>query len=177
MNDPKRENELSDDPLVEETADEVEAAVSQDEQTLDENDTAGQVQAAEDEQIELQAASAGLRGVAEDQDEAANDPEPQERPDFMTKGPLFQNDQREELRAQWLDVQSSFVEDPADSVEAADKLIDKLVDDIRSNLAVRRSSLQLQLKNGDGDGTNTEELRQALKTYRLLFDRLLEIEI
>jgi hypothetical protein len=177
MDEPKREHELSDDPLVEETPGEVKAAVFQDQQAPGEVDTQSEVAAAEDEQIELQAASAGLRGAAEDQDEAVDVPEPEQRPDFMMKGALFQDDQREDLRTQWLDVQSSFVEDPRDSVEAADKLIDKLVDDIRSNLAVRRSSLQLQMKNGDGDGSNTEELRQALKTYRLLFDRLLEIEI
>nr|WP_062330373.1 hypothetical protein [Herbidospora sakaeratensis] len=66
----------------------------------------------------------------------------------------------------WRDIKAAFVDDPRESVEKADALIDEAV----SALAAQRQSLVDQWKNS---GTNdTEQLRLALREYRNLFDRL-----
>ncbi|WP_051759126.1 hypothetical protein [Herbidospora cretacea] len=66
----------------------------------------------------------------------------------------------------WRDIKAAFVDDPRESVEKADALIDEAV----SALASKRQSLVDQWKNS---GTNdTEQLRLALREYRNLFDRL-----
>ncbi|WP_062432481.1 hypothetical protein [Herbidospora daliensis] len=66
----------------------------------------------------------------------------------------------------WRDIKAAFVDDPRESVEKADALIDEAV----SALANKRQSLVDQWKNS---GTNdTEQLRLALREYRDLFDRL-----
>ncbi|WP_062355129.1 hypothetical protein [Herbidospora yilanensis] len=66
----------------------------------------------------------------------------------------------------WRDIKAAFVDDPRESVEKADALIDEAV----SALAATRQSLVDQWKNS---GTNdTEQLRLALREYRDLFDRL-----
>ncbi|NAS21032.1 hypothetical protein GT755_04945 [Herbidospora sp. NEAU-GS84] len=66
----------------------------------------------------------------------------------------------------WRDIKAAFVDDPRESVEKADALIDEAV----SALAAKRQSLVDQWKNS---GTNdTEQLRLALREYRNLFDRL-----
>lgn len=66
----------------------------------------------------------------------------------------------------WRDIKAAFVDDPRESVEKADALIDEAV----SALAATRQSLVDQWKNS---GTNdTEQLRLALREYRNLFDRL-----
>lgn len=68
--------------------------------------------------------------------------------------------------ARWHDIKAGFVDDPRDSVEKADALIDEAV----SALAARRQSLVDGWKNGDEN--DTEKLRLALREYRSLFDKL-----
>ncbi|WP_061297783.1 hypothetical protein [Herbidospora cretacea] len=66
----------------------------------------------------------------------------------------------------WRDIKAAFVDDPRESVEKADALIDEAL----SALTSTRQSLVDQWKNS---GTNdTEQLRLALREYRNLFDRL-----
>ncbi|GAB1817661.1 hypothetical protein [Herbidospora sp. RD11066] len=66
----------------------------------------------------------------------------------------------------WRDIKAAFVDDPRESVEKADVLIDEAL----SALTGKRQSLVDQWKNS---GTNdTEQLRLALREYRDLFDRL-----
>jgi hypothetical protein len=68
--------------------------------------------------------------------------------------------------ARWHDIKAGFVDDPRDSVEKADALIDEAV----SALAARRQALVDGWKNGDQN--DTEQLRLALREYRSLFDKL-----
>jgi hypothetical protein len=72
----------------------------------------------------------------------------------------------ERYRDEWRAVQAGFVDDPQAAVRSADKLIEQVVDTVTSRLAERRT----ELSNGDGQGT--EHLRQALRSYRSLFDQL-----
>ncbi|GAA0998498.1 hypothetical protein GCM10009555_097850 [Acrocarpospora macrocephala] len=66
--------------------------------------------------------------------------------------------------ARWHDIKAGFVDDPRDSVEKADALIDEAV----TALAARRQALVDSWKNHN----DTEQLRLALREYRSLFDKL-----
>ena len=88
--------------------------------------------------------------------------------------PLFERDEAEQFRAQWLDIQSRFVDDPSISVKDADELVASIIKNITRNFADKRMALETQWKSGDD--VSTEDLRVTMKRYRSFFDRLLTLE-
>jgi hypothetical protein len=88
--------------------------------------------------------------------------------------PLFENNEAEQFRAQWLDIQSRFVDDPSVSVKDADELVASIIKNITRNFANKRIALETQWKSGDD--VSTEDLRVTMKRYRSFFDRLLTLE-
>jgi hypothetical protein len=86
-------------------------------------------------------------------------------------GPLFPGDELNTFRARWTEVQTSFVDEPRHAVEQADSLVANVVKRIAEQFAAERATLEEQW--GKGDNVSTEDLRQSLKRYRSLFDRLL----
>lgn len=100
-------------------------------------------------------------------------------------------DERDRFASQWHDVQSRFVDDPAESIESADQLVCDLMSargypmsefEIRAeDLSVDhpqvvrnyRAAHAIRLQRDSGQAS-TEDLRQALVYYRDLFDELLE---
>jgi hypothetical protein len=88
--------------------------------------------------------------------------------------PLFENNQAESFRNQWLEIQSRFVDDPNVSVKDADELVANVIKNITDTFADKRMSLEKQWKSGEE--VSTEDLRVALKRYRSFFDRLLSLE-
>jgi len=88
--------------------------------------------------------------------------------------PLFEGDEAEQFRAQWLDIQSRFVDDPSVSVKDADELVASIIKNITRNFADKRMALETQWKSGDD--VSTEDLRMTMKRYRSFFDRLLTLE-
>ena len=87
--------------------------------------------------------------------------------------PLFENNEAEQFRSQWLEIQSRFVDDPSVSVKDADELVASIIKNITRSFADKRTSMETQWKSGDA---STEDLRVALKRYRSFFDRLLTLE-
>ena len=88
--------------------------------------------------------------------------------------PLFERDEAEQFRAQWLDIQSRFVDDPSISVKYADELEASIIKNITRNFADKCMALETQWKSGDD--VSTEDLRVTMKRYRSFFDRLLTLE-
>ena len=88
--------------------------------------------------------------------------------------PLFENNEAEQFRAQWLEIQSRFVDDPSVSVKDADELVSSIIKNITRNFADKRTALETQWKSGDD--VSTEDLRLTMKRYRSFFDRLLTLE-
>ena len=88
--------------------------------------------------------------------------------------PLFENNEADEFRTHWLEIQSRFVDDPNISVKEAGELVADVIKNITDAFADKRMSLENQWKNGDQ--VSTEDLRLALKQYRSLFNRLLSLE-
>ena len=96
----------------------------------------------------------------------------------------------ERYRESWTQVQTEFVDDPAGAVAAADQLVGSVMsergypmDDFEGRAADisvdhpqvverYRSAHGIAQKNQDGEAT-TEDLRQAVKHYRALFEELL----
>lgn len=87
--------------------------------------------------------------------------------------PLFENNEAEEFRTKWLEIQSRFVDDPSVSVKDADDLVADVIKNITRSFADKRLSLESQWKSGD---VSTEDLRMAMKRYRSFFNRLLSLQ-
>jgi hypothetical protein len=75
------------------------------------------------------------------------------------------------LQRRWGDIQSRFVDDPRQAVEAADGLVAELMDALTARFTEHRSVLEAQWQRGDD--VDTEQLRRALRDYRAFFERLL----
>ena len=93
--------------------------------------------------------------------------------DDENSAPLFENNEAEQFRSQWLEIQSRFVDDPSVSVKDADELVANVIKNITRTFADKRTSMETQWKSGD---VSTEDLRVALKRYRSFFDRLLTLD-
>ena len=88
--------------------------------------------------------------------------------------PLFEMDAAKKFRAQWLEIQSRFVDDPSVSVKDADDLVADVIKNITRTFSDKRLSLENQWKSGDK--VSTEDLRLAMQRYRSFFNRLLSLE-
>lgn len=88
--------------------------------------------------------------------------------------PLFENNEAEQFRTQWVEIQSRFVDDPSVSVKDADNLVADVIKNITRTFSDKRLSLENQWKSGDK--VSTEDLRVAMKRYRSFFNRLLTLE-
>lgn len=74
------------------------------------------------------------------------------------------------FRERWREVQSAFVDDPGESVRKADDLASEAVDALGRAIASHRRTLSEALEKGER--ADTERLRQALRGYRDLLDRI-----
>jgi ornithine carbamoyltransferase len=92
---------------------------------------------------------------------------------IMEPNPLFANEELNNFRSRWDQVQASFVDEPRAAVEHADSLVANVVKRIAEQFASEREQLEKQWDQGDN--VNTEDLRQAFKRYRAFFDRLLSV--
>ncbi len=91
----------------------------------------------------------------------------------LAAGQLFHEHHLESFRASWDRVQTSFVDEPRQAVRHADALVAEVVNRITEQFSAQRGELEKQWEKG-GE-VSTEDLRQALKRYRLLFERLLSM--
>ena len=87
--------------------------------------------------------------------------------------PLFPNDELENLRTRWKEIQTAFVDEPRKAVEQADGLVASAMKRLAEVFADERSNLEKQWDSGDK--VSTEDLRVAFQRYRIFFDRLLSI--
>lgn len=77
------------------------------------------------------------------------------------------------FRRQWESVQVGFVDDPRRAVEAAEKLVSSVIDEIVRGFRQQRETLERQWS--DGGEASTDDLRSAFQRYRDFFDRLLQV--
>jgi hypothetical protein len=79
--------------------------------------------------------------------------------------------QVEDMRSRWAAIQSSFVDEPRKSVEAADRLVADAIKQIEEVFFAERADLEKEWARGEE--VSTEHLRVSLRRYREFFDRLL----
>ncbi|GAA3206777.1 hypothetical protein [Actinocorallia longicatena] len=85
---------------------------------------------------------------------------------------LFEEGYGEGFRKRWQEVQANFVDDPYETVRQAEQLADEVVTSLTTALTERKRELDDRWSN---EKDNTEELRQSLRGYRTLLDRLLAL--
>ena len=84
---------------------------------------------------------------------------------------LFATDSAEQFRARWDAVQSSFVDDPKQSVKQADELVSEVISSLSATFSNERARFEADLS----ERASTENLRVALRRYRSFFQRLLSL--
>lgn len=84
---------------------------------------------------------------------------------------LIAADDVQRYRDDWRTVQHGFVDDPAAAVRDADALVGRLFDTITTRIDEQRSALSAH--RSDDAAEHTEQLRQALRDYRTMFEQLL----
>jgi len=89
----------------------------------------------------------------------------------LDENPLLPAAQSEDFTSRWREIQTSFVDEPRESVEKADALVGDMMQRLAAIFSSERERLEAQWDNG-GD-VSTEDLRVALTRYREFFDRLL----
>ena len=88
-----------------------------------------------------------------------------DRPALLEAGEL------DSFVARWQEIQAGFVDEPRQAVEYADALVADLMQRLAQTFASQRE--QLESSWDTGAGVSTEDLRQGLRRYRSLFERLL----
>ncbi|MFD7630588.1 hypothetical protein ACFV7Q_31980 [Streptomyces sp. NPDC059851] len=85
--------------------------------------------------------------------------------------PLMPESEAADFRDQWSRIQAGFVDDPKESVRAADGLVAAVMQHLAGTFASHKEDLEQQWSSG-GE-VATEDLRLALQRYRSFFNRLL----
>jgi hypothetical protein len=83
---------------------------------------------------------------------------------------LLNREESEHFRTRWNEIQGKFVDEPRSAVQQADALVSEVSGQITQMFANEHSSLEGQWKQGHD--VSTEDLRQALQSYRSFFNRL-----
>ncbi|WFB05813.1 hypothetical protein LRS74_01340 [Streptomyces sp. LX-29] len=86
---------------------------------------------------------------------------------------LLTPEDEESFRSRWQDIQARFVDDPRDSVHAADALVAEVIQRLAATFSQHKKDLEGQWTQGEE--VNTEDLRMALRHYRSFFNRLLTV--
>ena len=86
---------------------------------------------------------------------------------------LFENEEAQQFRTRWTDVQAGFVDAPRSAVERADALVAETMKRMAEMFSAERANLEAQWDRGND--VTTEDLRIALQRYRAFFDRLLNV--
>ena len=79
---------------------------------------------------------------------------------------------QERFVARWQEIQAGFVDEPRRAVQDADALVVDMMDRLARLLASEREQLE---SLGEAGKVSTEDLRQGLRRYRALFDRLMAV--
>jgi len=79
---------------------------------------------------------------------------------------------QERFVARWQEIQAGFVDEPRRAVQDADALVVDMMDRLARMLASEREQLE---SLGEAGKVSTEDLRQGLRRYRALYERLLAV--
>lgn len=86
---------------------------------------------------------------------------------------LVRPETRRDFEVRWREIQAMFVDNPRAAVDQANALVAEVAQALTASFSQRKSALEQHA--GAGGELETEELRQALRSYRALFERVLRI--
>jgi hypothetical protein len=118
-------------------------------------------------------AGAAVQRAPVEQRPMEQQPQQNVRGEQQANAPLFEQNETEEFRARWNNIQVQFVDEPRRSVEQADELVAQTMKRLAEVFARERDRLEQEWDRGDN--VSTEDLRIALQRYRSFFDRLLSV--
>jgi len=101
------------------------------------------------------------------------------KPDRLAAGgepgaePLFVQNETEDFRSRWKNVQTGFVDEPRKAVKDADELVASAIKRLAEIFAAERDKLEREWDRNED--VSTEDLRVAMRRYRSFFDRLLSV--
>ena len=87
--------------------------------------------------------------------------------------PLFAQNDTQDFRSRWEQIQIGFVDEPRTAVVKADELVANAIKRLAEVFASERQKLETEWDKTDN--VSTEDLRVALRRYRSFFDRLLSV--
>src|SRR5690242_7569583 len=87
--------------------------------------------------------------------------------------PLFADNETQDFRSRWDQIQIGFVDEPRKAVQDADSLVAQTMKRLAEIFSDERKKMEGQWDRGDD--VNTEDLRVALQRYRSFFNRLLSM--
>jgi hypothetical protein len=102
--------------------------------------------------------------------EAQTDADRQADTSVRQRTSLIEPERAESYDSRWKELKGEFVDDPRRAVRGANELVGEVLDELEELLRRQRTDLEQGL---DSEQTTTEDLRQALISYRSFFDRLL----
>ncbi|MCF0086268.1 hypothetical protein [Streptomyces sp. MH192] len=91
------------------------------------------------------------------------------------RSPLLAHEATEKFSAQLHHAVGGFVDAPRAAVEEADHVLEEVADLVADALNRRRRDLRAAWQSGDGNDSDTERLRVALRDYREFAERLLHV--
>jgi hypothetical protein len=91
------------------------------------------------------------------------------------RSPLLAHEAAEKFSAQLHHAVGGFVDAPRAAVEEADHVLEEVADLVADALNRRRRDLRAAWQSGDGNDSDTERLRVALRDYREFAERLLHV--
>ena len=94
------------------------------------------------------------------------------RPRVSANGDAGMAGDPERIRERWAAIQATFVDDPRGSVAAAAELVNETITALVASAEQRERGLRGEW---DREGVDTENLRNTLRNYRGLLDRLVAI--
>ena len=84
---------------------------------------------------------------------------------------LLEDGELQSITMRWKDIQADFVDEPEQAVQEAYALVAELMQRLAAMFATERA--ELEKRWAGGHQVSTEDLRQGLRRYRSLFERLL----
>jgi hypothetical protein len=84
---------------------------------------------------------------------------------------MMDSQEMDSYRRRWQEIQASFVDEPRQAVQQADRLVDDVIQHFTRFFSQERARLEQQWSRGDE--LSTEDLRVALQQYRTFFHGLL----
>jgi len=93
--------------------------------------------------------------------------------EVMVTERILNPDFAQQLRTQWDQIQTGFVDEPRKAVQEADQLVETAIKRLSESFTEQRNTLEGQWDRGDD--VSTEDLRLALQKYRAFFQKLLTV--